>query len=216
MSTNPLPLRPIAVLAAAGWLAAFCLTLLLARSWKASHKSATAMRIAFSTQQNVIDQAAEREKQRDAALGKNLADHARADRAVKTPAAIAALLPSEFLALPRPLGVTFAPSAPDGAAPEIHSESARSELAALITVPQPDLKPMFDQLEACRACAERLAVAQQDLADEQSKISALAAERDAAATAARGGAFWSRLRLGAKWFLIGGAAGALAVSAARH
>jgi hypothetical protein len=87
---------------------------------------------------------------------------------------------------------------------------------AVISVPQQDLKPMLDQLEACRVCQERLADAQQDLDDERAKVSALTTERNAAVKAARGGGFWNRLRLGAKWFVIGAAAGALAASAAHR
>ena len=87
---------------------------------------------------------------------------------------------------------------------------------AVINVPQTDLKPLFDELEECRACQEQLATAQQDLADERAKVSALTIERDAAVKAARGGGFWSRFRTGAKWSAIGGAMGAIAASGARR
>jgi hypothetical protein len=36
---------------------------------------------------------------------------------------------------------------------------------------QADLKPMFDQLGACRARSEGLAAAQQDLDDKRAKVS---------------------------------------------
>ena len=73
-----------------------------------------------------------------------------------------------------------------------------------------------ERAEGAGAGQEQLATVQQDLQDERAKVSALAIERDAAVKAARGGGFWSRLRNGAKWFVIGGALGALAASAARR
>jgi hypothetical protein len=218
MSTNPLPRRTVAALAALGWLTACCLAVVVARSWKSSRKTASDMRVAFSAENNVVDQANKREQQRDAVLAKNLEAVSRAASSIKTPAEIAERLPSTFLSLPHPIAVSFAPVPQPDIAASSHPAlpDAQFEPPALITVPQPDLKPMLDQLEACRACAERLAVAQQDLQDERAKVSALTAERDAAAKAALGGSFWRRLRLGAKWFLIGSAAGALAASAARR
>jgi hypothetical protein len=107
--------------------------------------------------------------------------------------------------LPQSLSVNLPPNTQDEpAAP------------AVITVPQADLKPLFDRLQDCRACQEQLATAQQDLKDEQAKVSAFTIERDAAVKASRGGGFWSRLRTRAKWFAIGGAMGALAASAAHR
>ena len=50
--------------------------------------------------------------------------------------------------------------------------------------------------------------AQSDLADERTKLTATAAERDAALKSAKGGAFWTRLKRGAEWFALGAATGA--------
>jgi hypothetical protein len=211
MSTNPLARRALAAFAAAGWLVAGCLAVVAVRSWRASRKTSTEMHAAFTAGNNVIKQASQREEQRDAGLAKNVTQLARAALDAQTPAAIAARLPGAFLRLPRPISISFAPPTLDRS-----DHAAQPEAPVIMTVPQPDLRPLLDQLDACRACAERLAVAQQDLQDERTKVSALTAERNAAAQAARGGGFWKRFRLGTKWFLIGGAAGALAVSATRR
>lgn len=86
---------------------------------------------------------------------------------------------------------------------------------AIIRIPQDDLKPMFDAVEDCQACRAKLAAAQGDLADEQTKFNAVSAERDIALKAAHG-TFWTRARHAAKWFLIGAAAGAAATAVASH
>jgi len=74
-------------------------------------------------------------------------------------------------------------------------------------IPAADLKPLFDYVQDCRACQAELAAAKQSAADDAAKIAALQRERDAAATAAKGGTFWRRLRRNAMWFAVGAAAG---------
>ncbi len=87
---------------------------------------------------------------------------------------------------------------------------------ATLHIPQADLKPLYDQLEDCRACQANLSAAQSDLADERIKLTATAAERDAALQSAKGGAFWPRLKRNAKWFALGAAAGAIATIIKKH
>ena len=160
--SNPLPLRAIATLAAIAALAVFCLAAIVVRSRNASRQAASDMRLAFSPQKTVLDRANKRERQRDALLGKNLAEISRAKRAAKKPSDIVQRLPAALRPLPRPLSVSFAPRGTDSA-----------EAPAIITVPREDLKPLFDRLQDCRACQEQLAAAQQDLSDERAKVSAL-------------------------------------------
>ena len=74
-------------------------------------------------------------------------------------------------------------------------------------VPAADLKPLFDFVQDCRACQAKLTTAQQDLKDEQAKNAALAAERDAAVKAAKGGSLWRRTARAAKWLAVGFAVG---------
>lgn len=79
---------------------------------------------------------------------------------------------------------------------------------AIVTIPQSDLKPLFNMVEDCQTCQAQLASAQGDLADERTKSAAITAQRDAALKSAHG-TFWSRARTAAKWFIIGAAAGAV-------
>lgn len=207
MSPSSLPARAIVILAAIATLIIFSLAIIVVRSRNASRQAANDMAAVLRAQAPVLAQANKREQQRNAILRKNLAQVSRAEHSAKNPPDIAKRLPAAFSPLPQPLSVSIAPVANGLDAPEA---------PAIITVPQADLQPMFDHLEDCRACQERLATAQQDLEDERAKVSALMTERDAAVKAARGGGFWSQLRSNAKWFAIGGAMGALAASAAHR
>jgi len=202
---SPLLRRAIAALAAIAVLTAFCLAIIVAYSWNASRRAASEMRVVFRAQAPLLDQAEKREQQRHIVLRKDLAGISKAERAVKTPAEIAKRLPTAFPPLPRPVWASLAPRASDA-----------PEAPAIITVPQEDLKPLFDRLEDCRACQEQLATAQQDLSDERAKVSALTMERDAALKATRGGGFWDRFGAGVKWFAVGAAMGAIAASAAHR
>jgi len=205
---SPRLYRTIGALAIITALAAFCLAVIVARSWNASRQAASDMHVVFRAQTPVFNQAQQREQQRDAALSKNLAAISKAERQAKKPEDIAHRLPAAFPLLPHPLAVNLAPPS-DTTGPE----PPGPEPPAIISVPREDLKPLFDRLEECRACQEQLVTAQQDLSDERAKVSALMIERDAAVKAARGGGFWSRFRTGVKWFVIGGALGALGASA---
>jgi hypothetical protein len=85
-----------------------------------------------------------------------------------------------------------------------------------MTVPQADLKPLYDGLQDYRANAIQIDAVKKDLADEQARTKALTQERDSAVAAAKGGTFLVRLKRGAKWFAIGAAAGAAAAAMAHH
>ncbi len=100
----------------------------------------------------------------------------------------------------------------------VQGEAARRETIhgeSVAQMPLEDLKPLFDFVQDCRACKLRLDATQADLADEHAKITALKQQRDMALRAVRGGGFWSRVKHGAKWFVLGGAVGAAAVAASR-
>jgi hypothetical protein len=207
MSPSSLPARAIVALAAVAILIMSLLAIILVRSRRASQQASNNMAVVFRAQTPILAQADKREHHRDADLGKNLERISRAKLSTKTSADVLKRLPAAFSPLPGPVSVSVAPLSSGPDAPEA---------PAVITVPQADLQPLFDHLEDCHACQEAIATAQQDLTDERAKVSALTIERDAAAKAARGGGFWSRLRGNAKWFAIGGAMGALAASAARR
>jgi hypothetical protein len=88
--------------------------------------------------------------------------------------------------------------------------------AATATVPESDLQPIYGYIQECRICEAQLTAAQADLSDERTKEAALTAERNATVKAAHGGGFWSHIKSGARWLLIGAAAGAIAAEAAHR
>jgi hypothetical protein len=95
------------------------------------------------------------------------------------------------------------------AAPPSSAPSSATPASQDAILPAADLKPLFDYIQDCRACQAQLAAAQSILRDEQTRSAALARERDAALTAAKGGTLWRRLARNARWLAIGAAAGAL-------
>jgi hypothetical protein len=159
----------------------------------------------LSAQKQLLGQATSRQQQRDAALAKTLTGIAAAKRKTQTPAEIVAQLPQLLPALPDPILLTL--PAPTAAQPTPD---------AAASIPQADLKPLYDYVQDCRACQAKLSTAQGDLADERKKEAALATERDAAVKAAKGGTMWLRMKRGAKWLAIGAAIGATAAAAARR
>ena len=85
-----------------------------------------------------------------------------------------------------------------------------------ISIPQPDLVPLYDGLQDCRASAVQNDSLIKDLSDEKSRSAALLHERDAAIAVAHGGTFLPRLKRASKWFAIGVATGAAIAAVAHH
>jgi hypothetical protein len=189
-------------------VAVFVVAAVAVRSWMAAHDTAVELRATLAAQKQLIEQAAAREKDRDAALAKTLAGISEVKRAVQTPAQAAEKLSEALPPLPEPIQIEV-PAAGPG-----NNETLPPPATA--SLPQPDLVPLYDYLEDCRACQAQLTAKNSDLADERTKVTALTAERDAAVRAARGGGFWARTRRAAKWLLIGGAIGAVAATAAHQ
>lgn len=194
-----------AALSAAVFIGLLALAGLGVRSWLASRDAEARLTATVAAQQKLLDQTMARERQRNAALEKALANIARAKRTVRTPAQAAAKIPDLLPLLPQPVHIELPKPQPNLPAPP-----------AVAQVPQPDLKPIYDYLQDCRACQLKLAAAQANLRDERARVDALTAERDAAIRASRGGGFWSRVRHAGKWFLIGGTIGAIAAAAAHR
>jgi len=181
---------------------------LLADAWRSARHDSSQLAATIATQKVALQQAADREKRRDTQLAAALASIAAQKSAVKTPRQAAIAIPSALPPLPLPITVHF----PDlSAASETPDDSP-----ATISIPQPDLKPLYDDLQSCRANILELDAVKKDLADQTSQADALIHERDAALAAAHGGAFWLRLKREVKWFAIGIAAGAAITAAARH
>jgi hypothetical protein len=215
-------------------IVAFCVALLLAamsiHAWLASRDEQQRLAAALAAQQKLLDAADARERTRQSALDATLAQIENLKRATQTPAQILASLP-KYLPLPQPItmpsdgansSAASAQHAPPAAVEQGTDASAKSGVpgrtsspaslpsAPAAQIPSADLKPLFDFVQDCRSCQAQLAAAKQNQADDDAKLAALTAERDAAITAAKGGTFWRRLRRNAICFGVGAAFGAAA------
>jgi septal ring factor EnvC (AmiA/AmiB activator) len=207
----------LAALAAA---AVLCLALIA--SWRADHRDRAQLAAELAATKQLLAAADARQHDRDAQLNQTLATLAAEKRTVVTPAQIVRELPRE-IPLPAPLVLQTSPAEASAAGQSTDSQRSATTQSALnpsttpqaqAVIPTEDLKPLYDFTIDCKACQAKLAAAKGDLADEHSKTAALTKERDDALQIARGGSTWRRLRLAAKWFLIGAAAGAVAAKAA--
>jgi hypothetical protein len=193
-----LPLNLIILLAAALAVA------LLTDAWRSARRDSQQLAATLAAQNQVIQQAADQEKQRDAQLATALAAIQSQKQTVKTPQQAAEAIPSVLPPLPLPVSI----STPSLSAPLPPGETP----SATISVPQPDLIPLYDNLQDCRATTLQNGALQKDLSDEKTRSAALERERDAVA---RGGTILQRMKRAAKWFLIGAVTGA-AIAAARR
>jgi hypothetical protein len=197
------PAIHVAILVAAAIAVAF-----LADAWRSARHDSQQLAATLAEQNGAIQQAADHEKQRDSQLASALAVIQTQKRAVQTPQQAATQLASVLPPLPLPVSIHV----PDLSVPLPPGESP----ATTISVPQPDLVPLYDKLQDCRASEAQADDLQKDLSDEKTRSAALQRERDAAISAARSGRFFVRLKRAAKWFVIGAATGAAAAAIARH
>ena len=182
--------------------------LFLADAWRTSQKNSAQLAATLASQNALIEQATAREQQRNAQLTVALASIAAEKHRVQTPQQAVDAIPSLLPPLPLPVKILL---------PDLTQFPKQGEAApASISIPQGDLKPLYDSLQDCRACALERDATKKDLADEQARFTALTHERDAAVAAAHGGSFWSRLKHATKWFVIGVAAGAAAATASHR
>ena len=189
------------------FVTAFVALALLADAWKSARHDSQQLAATLASQSSVIQQAGDREKQRDSQLAATLASIQTQKRNVHTPQQAARQLTSVLPFLPLPVSVHD----PDLSLPTAPGETP----ATSISIPQPDLVPLYNALEDCRANAIQNDSLKNDLSDEKSKSTALLHERDSAIAASHGGTFFVRLKRAAKWFAIGLATGA-AVAAVAH
>jgi hypothetical protein len=187
--------------------AALIAVALLIDAWRSAKRDTAQLNAALAMQSAAIQQAEAREKQRNAQLTTALDTIAAQKRAIQTPKQALQALPSVLPPLPLPISIQI---------PNLSTAQPGETSPATITVPQADLKPLYDDLQDCRADAIHLDTIKKDLADEQARSESLMRERDSAIAAARGGTFWLRLKRSAKWFAIGAAVGAAAGAVARH
>jgi hypothetical protein len=194
------------VIAATALIAA----LLIGDAWRIARKNSVQLAATLATQNALIEQASAQEEQRNKDLTAALATIAAAKKHVQTPQQAADAIPSVLPPLPLPIKISI-PNLAQSPLP------LQDDVAlASISIPQSDLKPLYDSLQDCRACALERDATKKDLLDEQSRLAALTRERDAAISAAHGGTFWSHLKHAAKWFAIGAATAAIATTASRH
>jgi hypothetical protein len=181
---------------------------LLADAWRTSRHDSAQLTATIASQKTDLQQAADREKQRNTQLSAALAAIASQKRAVRAPQQAAIAIPSVLPPLPLPISIHIPNLSP--------SAKPVDDLPATISIPQPDLKPLYDGLQDCRASTLEIATTQKNLSDEKLRTVALTQERDAAIAAVHGGTFWVRLKREAKWFAIGIAVGTPATAAARR
>jgi len=189
-------------------LAASIVVALLADAWRLARHDSKQLAATLAVQNTVIEQAGDREKQRDSQLAAALAAIQAQKQTVKSPQQAAKQLPSVLPPLPLPVTIHD----PNLSVPPPPGEP----LSTTISVPQPDLVPLYDDLQDCRATAVQNGALKKDLSDEKTRSAALLHERDAATAVAHGGSFFQRLKRAAKWFAIGVATGAVAAAIAHH
>ncbi len=183
-------------------IAAAIAVALLADAWHSARHDSEQLAAILKTQNSSIQQASERENQRDSQLSTALATIQSQKRAVQTPKQASEQLAAVLPQLPLPVTIRD----PDLSAPLAPGESP----STTISIPQPDLIPLYDGLQDCRENKAQSDALQKDLSDEKLRSAALLHERDAAIATAHGGTFLTRLKRSAKWLAIGVAVGAAA------
>lgn len=190
------------------FLAALIAMALLADAWHSARRDSQQLAATLAAQNAVIQQAGDREKQRDSQLASILETIQAEKRTVYTPEQAAQNLASVLPPLPLPISIHD-----PGLSVSLPPEEIPS---TTISVPQPDLIPLYDHLQDCRASSAQNDSLKEDLSDEKARSAALQHERDAVLTVAHGGTFLTRLKRAAKWFAIGVATGAAVAAVTRH
>ena len=200
------------------------LTASLLFAWRAERHDRAQLVIELATARQTLAAADSRQHDRDAQLVQTLSTLAAQKRDVITPEQILRALPQQ-IPLPTPITLAPAPALDQpNAKPADPGKNAPGNITSVKTpgnitapqavIPAEDLKPLYDFAVDCQACQAKLAAAQGDLADEQTKAATLAKERDAAIRTAKGGSALRRIARAAKWFAMGAAAGAIAARTA--
>jgi hypothetical protein len=183
-----------------GLLAALMGVALLADAWRTARHDSQQLAATLTAQNTLIQQAGDHEKQRDTELAAALATIRSQKRAVQTPQQAVDQLASVLPPLPLPVSI----NSPNLSAPLLPGEIP----STIVHIPQPDLVPLYDDLQDCRASAIKSDALEKNLADEKTRSAALLHERDAANAAVHGGTMLTRLKRAAKWFAIGLVVGA--------
>jgi hypothetical protein len=186
---------------------------LIVDAWRSARHDAAQLAATLASQKIAIDRAADREKLRDTQLSTALDAIVSQKSKIQTPSQAAAAIPSVLPRLPLPISIHL----PDlSGSSKSNSAAVPDDLPALISIPQADLKPLYDGLQDCNAAAIERDAIKKDLTDEKAQAAALVRERDAAVAAAHGGTLWTRIKREAKWFAVGIAVGAAASKVAHR
>ena len=147
-------------------LAAAAITVaLFANAWRSARHDSQQLAATLAAQNAVIQQAGDRENQRDSQLAAALAAIQAQKRTVQTPRQASEQLASVLPPLPLPISIHVA----DLSVPLPPGETP----ATTLSIPQPDLVPLYDELQDCRANKLQNDTLQKDLSDEKSKSAAL-------------------------------------------
>lgn len=183
-----------------GWLAW--------RTWLSEHDARVRTEAQLAESAKRLDDAAARQKQRDAQVADALDQLTALKKRTQTPQQVVKALP-QVLPLPQPIEIV-----PEtGTAPAAPGELPEQPVAQM---PVENLKPLFDFATDCQSCKIERDTLKANFMDEQKKEQVLTEQRDAALKLAKGGGFWRRAARAAKWFAIGAAVGATAAAVAHH
>ena len=209
-------------------LAAIVAFALVIYAWVAARRDAQVMKQTIAAQNKILNAANADKRKNDSDLQTTLAQINSSKRKVTTPSAALQGL-NQSLPLPQPL--TFVPveevqagtvdDSSDGGSPGASQASFASpsqspdgppraktpKPAGSATIPAIDLIPLYTYTQDCRACSVELESARVDALDDQKKIAALIAERDAAVKASRGESVIRRIKQSAIWLAVGAGAG---------
>lgn len=184
---------------------------ILAGSWLGSREDQIRLNATLEAQKSIIAAADKRQEERADALKTALSEIEDLKKHVQTPAQVVQALP-QVLPLPQPITLSLPAALAAGAPPA----AAGIQPGQSAVIPAADLKPLFDFAADCKECKQKLSVAVQDKADDAVKIKGLTRERDEAVAVAKGGTKWQRIKRAGKWFIIGAAAGTVAVKLSGH
>ena len=215
----------LTILNRAAWLIALIsisVIFVILRTHFRSIAEISSLRETVASGQKSIDAAAKRESARDTALQQKMREIEALKRKVQTPAQVVAALPAELAELPLPIGVSRSlslggernietnDSVPSSTARGLVSSSSNGkseESGAVLSIPDPDLKPLFDHLEDCRETTAAMETLKMDLTDTREQLSEMATERDTAIRNTSANTRWGSFKRAAKWLAVGATVG---------
>ena len=218
-------------------LAAIVSISIVVYAWVDARRDEQSLKETIATQNKALDAANADKRQNDSDLQKALAQINSLKRRVKTPSAAVQGL-NQSLPLPAP--IAFVPvgetratpldgastgnrsggsrpgSGPISQIPDGHAGAKTSPPGSSAILPAVDLVPLYQYTQNCRACSVELDSARANALDNQKKIAALTAQRDAAVKTSRGGSVVRRIKQCAIWFAVGAGVGYALSTRASH